>query len=197
MLRTGSLLALCAACGALVLSVWTAVHSEGAAVFSRDGQGETTAVALARTASVAARPLDFAPVFGEVAEPVAATQVASVAPPPRLDIDLSGVLVAGQTRWAVLDAAGDSHVLREGESFGAGYRVARIMADRVEIDTGHGTVEVALGAARDRAAPVVARAEPLNGAAPAPSTEPYRAMVKSVVMTRDDVETLVALAMTR
>lgn len=142
-------------------------------------------------------PLPFAPVFGLPSETAPELHAKAEDTPTKPDVKLTGVLVSGETRWAILDASTGSLVLREGDLFADGVKVARVAADHVEVEK-EGAVHKLVFS---KATPSTGKPAKVPGKVlmetAAESAGSHRKMVRSVEMSRDDVEALVALARLR
>jgi hypothetical protein len=150
-----------------------------------------------RTLPAEHTPLPFPPVFGLRTDDAPTIHTRTEAAPTKLDVRLAGVLVSGETRWAVLDASEGSLVLREGDLFADGAKIARVASDHIEVEKA-GVVQRILFPKATR--PTNEPSDPpgvIQTEKAAEGAGPYRQMVRSVRMSREDVEALVALAQLR
>lgn len=84
----------------------------------------------------------WSPVFGTPAPETPVIRVEPTPAPASFDFDLKGVIVSGETRWAILSGAGSDTLVQEGDVIGDA-RIVAIKPRGIEIEINGGTQSVA------------------------------------------------------
>ena len=197
------LLGLVASCAALTVSGVGFIETMKEELFpSPERKIEVALVSAdARAASPHADDLPpFGPIFGKTQNTsISGNADAQTAPP--FAYTLAGTFASEGAQWAILSGPSGNLVVGQGDSVGTTARIARIFADRIEVE--HGKNSMILRFRDDAlAGPVRSPRErsattALSQARSPEAAAPYARMVRSVTMSREDVLALVAEAETR